>query len=103
MIDYELITSEIAEELEAGSFTGKQRSFIKEYLKCSNGSEAARRAGYSIKCAYQQAYENLRKPKIKDIIDRGLTAQTRALFIKAGVIGPDEELPEIYSRTAPKT
>ncbi len=55
MIDYELITSEIAEELEAGSFTVKQRSFIKEYLKCANGSEAARRAGYSIKCANQKA------------------------------------------------
>ena len=30
MSDYELITSEIAEELEAGSF-------IKEYLKCPKG------------------------------------------------------------------
>ncbi len=97
MIDYELITSEIAEELEAGSFTGKQRSFIKEYLKCSNGSEAARRAGYSIKCAYQHAYENLRKPKIKDIIDRGLAAQIRAVCIKAGIIGLDEDLPEMFS------
>ena len=42
MIDYELIPSEIAEELEAGSFTVKQRSFIEEYLKCSKGTEAAR-------------------------------------------------------------
>ena len=97
MRDYELVTSEIAEELEAGSLTVKQRSFIKEHLKCSNGSEAARRAGYSIKCAYQHAYENLRKPKIKDIIDRGLAAQRRAVSIKAGIIGPDEDLPEIYS------
>ena len=61
------------------------------------GSEVARRAGYSIKCAHQQAYENLRKPKIKEIIDRGLAAQTRAVCIKAGIIGPDEDLPEIYS------
>ncbi len=45
MRDYELITSEIAEELEAGSFTVKQRSFIEEYLKCLNGSEVTRRAG----------------------------------------------------------
>jgi len=97
MSDYELITSEIAEELEAGSFTVKQRSFIKEYLKCLKGSEAARRAGYSIKCAHQQAYENLRKPKIKEIIDRGLAVQTRAVFIKAGIIGPDEDLPEEFS------
>ena len=39
------------QELEAGSFIVKQRSFIRE------DSEAARRAGYSIKCAHQQAYE----------------------------------------------
>jgi len=37
MSDYELITSEIAEELEAGSFTVKQRIFIKEYLKMPEG------------------------------------------------------------------
>ena len=66
-------------------------------MKCLKGSEVARRAGYSIKCAHQQAYENLRKPKIKEIIDRGLAAQTRAVCIKAGIIGPDEDLPEIYS------
>ncbi len=65
MIDYEQIKSEIVEELESGSFTVKQRSFIEEYLKCLKGSVSARRAGYSIKCAHQQAYENLRKPKIK--------------------------------------
>lgn len=39
MRDYEQITSEIEEEQEAGSFTVKQRSFIKEYLKCLNGSK----------------------------------------------------------------
>jgi phage terminase small subunit len=75
----------------------KQRSFIKEYLKCPKGSESAKRAGYSIKCDHQQAYENLRKTKIKEIIDRGVAAQTRAVFIKAGLIGPDEDLPEMFS------
>lgn len=39
MRDDELIKSEITEELDAGSFTVKQRSFIGEYLKCLNGSE----------------------------------------------------------------
>ena len=77
MKDSELITKEILEEIEAGDFTTKQRIFIKEYLTVYNGSEAARRAGYSIKCAHQQAYENLRKPKIKEIIDRGLEIQRR--------------------------
>ncbi len=75
MKDSELITKETLEELESGRFTVKQRIFIKEYLKVYNGSEAARRAGYSIKCAHQQGYENLRKPKIKEIIVRRLAIQ----------------------------
>ena len=58
--------------------TEKQQQFIEEYSKCLNGSEAARRAGYSVKCAHQQAYENMRKPKIRSIIDQALEAQHQA-------------------------
>ena len=57
------------------AMTEKQQRFIEEYLKCLNGSEAARRAGYSVKCAYQQAHENMRKPKIRSAIDQALEAQ----------------------------
>ena len=63
---------EIAAMLEDAKLTKKQRRFVLAYLKCLNGSEAARIAGYSVKCAYQQAYENHRKPKIRRIIDKGL-------------------------------
>ena len=47
----------------------KQEMFCQFYVGVckGNGREAAVRAGYSDKAAYQQAYENLRKP---DIISR---------------------------------
>jgi phage terminase small subunit len=44
--------------------TLRQQAFVSEYIVCKNGSEAARRAKYSEKTAYQIAYENLRKPEI---------------------------------------
>ena len=58
--------------------TEKQQRFIEEYLKCLNGSEAARRAGYSQRYAYQQAYENMQKPKIRNVIDQTLEARHQA-------------------------
>jgi phage terminase small subunit len=47
----------------------KERVFVDEYLKCWNGAMSARRAGYSVKSAYQIAYEILRKPHIKAEIE----------------------------------
>ena len=44
--------------------TGKQRLFVREYSKCLNATEAAKRAGYSEKTAASIGHENLRKPKI---------------------------------------
>lgn len=44
--------------------TRKQRIFIDEYLNCWNASEAARRAGYSIRTAGSIGAENLTKPEI---------------------------------------
>ncbi len=50
----------------------KQKVFVKEYLTCWNGTEAARRAGY--KCPRQSATENLSKPYIMEAIDERLEA-----------------------------
>jgi phage terminase small subunit len=44
--------------------TAKQQRFVDEYLIDLNGAAAARRAGYSVKTARQQADENLSKPDI---------------------------------------
>ncbi len=46
-----------------------------EYLACSSGAEAARRAGYSENTAKEIAYENLTKPHIKDAIEAKRTEQ----------------------------
>jgi phage terminase large subunit len=47
----------------------RQRLFIEEYLQCWNATEAARRAGYSLKTAYSIGSENLTKPEIKVAIE----------------------------------
>ena len=50
--------------------TPKQSRFIDEYLIDLNGTQAAIRAGYSVKVAREQAKENLTKPYIKDEVDK---------------------------------
>lgn len=54
--------------------TGKQQLFVDEYLKCWNATEAARRAGYAggDNTLAVTGYDNLRNPKISDIIQRRL-------------------------------
>lgn len=49
--------------------TPKQKAFAEEYIKCANASEAARKAGYSAKCAGQIGEENLKKPEISAYIN----------------------------------
>ena len=53
---------------EVKPLTKKQEVFISEYLKCFNGSEAARRAGYSVKSARQTASDLLATPYISEQI-----------------------------------
>jgi predicted GIY-YIG superfamily endonuclease len=50
-------------------FTKRQQVFIDEYLKCFNGAEAARRAGYSEKSARQTGSDLLANPDIKEYIN----------------------------------
>jgi len=78
--------SEIAAMLNAAKLTKKQRRFILAFLRHLNGSKAARIAGYSVKCAYQQAYENLRKSKIRSIVDEGIRLQYTGWAVDPAVI-----------------
>ncbi len=48
--------------------TPKQKAFADYYIETGNGTEAARRAGYSVKTAKQIATENLAKPYIAEYI-----------------------------------
>jgi phage terminase small subunit len=49
--------------------TPKQKAFAREYVKDGNGTQAAIKAGYSKNAAQEIAYENLRKPQIKEVIE----------------------------------
>jgi len=62
--------------LEQGRLTEKQKRFIDCYLKAGgNGTEAARRAGYSPKSAYDAARHNLDHPVIRAAITERQQAQ----------------------------
>lgn len=52
--------------------TDKQNSFIQEYCKDFNATQAAIRAGYSVKTAAVVGHENLRKPNISEAINARL-------------------------------
>jgi len=50
--------------------TPKQSLFCKEFIVDLNATQAAIRAGYSEKTAAQMGFENLRKPNIRNEIER---------------------------------
>jgi hypothetical protein len=101
-----------------GRLTTKQRVFVEEYLRCWNGAEAARRAGY--KKPYISACENLRKPYIADIIaerikEKAMSADeilahlsdiarfdSGLLLGKAGVVDWDEAKDQGHTRFVKK-
>jgi len=62
--------------------TKMQLRFIEEYLDCLNATEAARRAGYSPRTAHQVAYENMRKPHIRRVIQKAINARHKAIAEK---------------------
>ncbi len=78
MADIVQIDDKTVLDLSGARYTKKQRVFMIEYLKCLTGAKAARRAGYSRRCAHQQAYENLRKPKIRQAIDKAIDSRYKA-------------------------
>ena len=59
--------------------TEKQKRFCHEYLKDSNATQAAIRAGYSERTAKEGGYENLTKPHVADYLkslQKELNAET---------------------------
>ena len=57
------------------ALTGKQQRFVAEYLVDLNATQAAIRAGYSAKTAFQMGAENLRKPKIAALVAEAQSAR----------------------------
>jgi hypothetical protein len=52
------------------AMTEKMRTFVDEYLKDFNATQAAIRAGYSKKTSYAIGQENLNKPEIKSHLEK---------------------------------
>lgn len=66
--------------------TPKQRRFCEEYLKSGNASEAAKKAGYSLKTAPFIGAENLKKPQISAYIKRRIDEQEAARVADANEV-----------------
>lgn len=59
------------------ALTPKQSRFVDEYLLDLNATQAAIRAGYSVKRADAIGYENLRKPEIMTLIQERMRAREK--------------------------
>jgi phage terminase small subunit len=57
--------------------TNKQKRFCDEYLIDLNATQAAIRAGYSVKSAADMGSENLRKPQIRARIGKAMAVQSK--------------------------
>lgn len=80
--------------------TGKQSTFVREYLVDLNATQAAIRAGYSERTAYSIGQENLNKPEIRQAIDSAMSERNeRTKLTQDYVI---DNLMEIVSRTMQK-
>lgn len=63
--------------------TAKQQAFVDEYLLDLNATQAAIRAGYSVKTAEKIGSENLKKPEIQGELDRRKSARSERTQINA--------------------
>ena len=88
--------------------TPKQRAFCDYYLACGNATEAAEKAGYSVKTARSIGAENLTKPDIQKFIaehskpkeeNRVATAQ-EVLEFYSSVMRDQEEMTKNRLRAA---
>ncbi|MEK4513610.1 terminase small subunit [Paenibacillus sp. FSL K6-2524] len=65
------------------ALTPKQKTFVQEYLVDLNATQAAIRAGYSVKTAEAIGHENLRKPKIAEAIEKAMDKRSERTEITA--------------------
>jgi phage terminase small subunit len=61
----------------------KQSRFVAEYLKDSNATQAAIRAGYSAKTAYSQGHDLLKRPEIRAQIEEANSRRVKKLELSA--------------------
>jgi phage terminase small subunit len=66
-----------------GDMTARQKRFVEEYLIDLNATQAAIRAGYSVRTAKQIATENLSKPIIEAAIGREMAIRSKRTGVTA--------------------
>ena len=66
--------------------TEKEKMFVKEYLVDLNATQAAIRAGYSAKTAYSVGWVKLRKPEIREAIEKGTQERAKKAEISTDYI-----------------
>lgn len=66
--------------------TPKQQRFVDEYLIDLNATQAAIRAGYSVRTAKSVGAENLTKPDVRAAVSAAVEAQSKRTGITADVI-----------------
>jgi len=66
--------------------TPKQERFVAEYIVDLNATQAAIRAGYSVKTARAIGFENLTKPHISDAVARAQSERLDEMNVEAGVV-----------------
>lgn len=88
-----------------GELTPKQAAFVREYLKDRNGTQAAIRAGYSLKTAGAIATENLAKPLIAAAIGSATKVvaektETEAEWVRRRLKEEADDFSEFSSHSA---
>lgn len=63
--------------------TDKQSRFVEEYLKDSNATQAAIRAGYSEKRASEIGHQQLQKTGVRQAIEKGLAEKSKRCQVDA--------------------
>lgn len=69
--------------MRVAKLTDKQQRFVDEYLIDLNATQAAIRAGYSVRTANEQGAQNLAKLSIQDAISRKMAARSRRTGVNA--------------------
>ena len=60
--------------------TAKQRAFVQEYLVDLNATQAAIRAGFSVKTAHVQSAQLMDKPGVKAAVDAAMAGRRRSIW-----------------------
>lgn len=77
--------------------TDKQKEFVRQYLVDLNATQAAIRAGYSVKTAYRQGADLLQRTSIREAIEKAQAKRARRVEVTQDYVLSN--LVEVVERT----